>query len=163
MILGQGVNHLLLSMLTLNFKILPKTLVSEIRGSIILSSMLTLTFKIVPKTLVSDTVISASQENCLGAIYWQKYPNLPADSPNLPVSKSASRNTQFCQSGNLPGGRNLPAETCKYASRFTKSASKEICWGESAGRNTQICLFWANFSLKVGRRMITEVFHTKDQ
>ena len=38
--------------------------------------------------------------------------------PNLPVRKSA--------------GGNLPTE-------IPKSASQEICWGESTNRNTQIC------------------------
>ena len=51
-----GINHLLLSMLTLNFKIVPDILVSDTGGSFIfLLSMLTLNFKIVPKTLVSDS------------------------------------------------------------------------------------------------------------
>ena len=43
-------------MLTLNFKIVPKTLVSDLGFNHLLSFMLTLEFKIVPKTLVSDLV-----------------------------------------------------------------------------------------------------------
>ena len=43
-------------MLTLNFKIVPETLVSDTwRVNYLLMLMLTLNFKIVPETLVSDT------------------------------------------------------------------------------------------------------------
>ena len=50
-----GVNHFLLSMLTLNFKIVPDNLFSETGGvSHLLLSMLTLNFKIVPETLASE-------------------------------------------------------------------------------------------------------------
>ena len=53
-----GVNHLLMSMLTLNFKIVPETLVSDTWGvNHLLMSMLTVNFKIVPETLVSDTLL----------------------------------------------------------------------------------------------------------
>ena len=74
---------------------------------------------------------------------------MPAEIPKFACRESASRNTQICQLGNLPG-RNLPGE-------IPKSASQEIClggicqqkypnlpvkrsaWGESASGNTQIC------------------------
>ena len=51
----RGVNPLLMSMLTLNFKIVPETLVSD-TGVVnpLLMSLLTINFKIVPETLVSD-------------------------------------------------------------------------------------------------------------
>ena len=84
---------------------------------------------------------SASQEICQGEICWQKYPNLPVS--KAAWGEPASRNTQICQLGNLLGEicwqkySNLPVS--KSVSRFTKSASQEICWGESVGRNTQIC------------------------
>ena len=135
-----GISHLLLSMLTLNFKILHKILLSEIVGGVnhLLLFMLTLNFKIVSKTLVSDTWVGGQSSffvhaNSLtlkfylrlwpvklggGGICQQKY-------PNLCIRK-------------LSGG-NLLAEIPKSSSRLTKSASKEIAWGESAGRNTQIC------------------------
>ena len=55
MILGW-VSHLLMLMLTLNFKIVPETLVSDTwRVNHLLMLMLTVNFKIVPETLVSDT------------------------------------------------------------------------------------------------------------
>ena len=45
-----------MSMLTVNFKIVPETLVSDTWGvNHLLMSMLTVNFKIVPETLVSDT------------------------------------------------------------------------------------------------------------
>ena len=45
-----------MSMLTVNFKIVPETLFSDTWGvNHLLMSMLTLNFKIVPETLVSDT------------------------------------------------------------------------------------------------------------
>ena len=56
MMLSREVNHLLLSMLTLNFKIVLETLVSVYWGvNHLLLSMLTLNFKIVPDTLVSNS------------------------------------------------------------------------------------------------------------
>ena len=55
MMLSREVNHLLLSMLTLNFKIVLETLVSVYWGvNHLLLSMLTLNFKIIPDTQVSD-------------------------------------------------------------------------------------------------------------
>ena len=104
---------------------------------------------------------SASQLSCMRGICW--FPNLPVRKsaggicwqkyPNLPVSKavwgeSASRNTQICQSGNLPGGicwqkyPNLPVKKSAWGNLWAeipKSASQEICMAESAARNTQIC------------------------
>ena len=51
-----GVNHLLMLILALNFKIVPETLVSDTWGvHHLLMFILALKFKIVPETLVSDT------------------------------------------------------------------------------------------------------------
>ena len=141
-------------MLTLNFKIVPRTLVSDGGINHLLLSMLILNLKILPKTLISDEVVLVDSQN------------LPADlvtvtksvSQKICLGESAGRNTQICQqihqicqSGDLPGGicwqkypnlpvrrsawGNLLAEIPKSASRFTKSASRfitsasqEICW-----------------------------------
>ena len=120
--------------------------------------------------LLAEILKSASQEICLGESASRNTKlcqsvNMPADSPNLPVRKSASEESasqeiyqqihQICQSGNCLGGiclqkypnlpvsksagGNLPAEIPKSASRFTKSASQEICLGESASRYNLIC------------------------
>ena len=106
----------------------------------------------------TEIPISASQEICLGGICWQKYSNLPVSKSVSRFTKSASqeicegesvgRNTQICQSGNLPGGicgqkyLNLPVKKSAWGNllaEIPKSASQEICWGESASKNTQIC------------------------
>ena len=62
--------------------------------------------------------------------------NLPADSPNMPVRKSAGeresvgRRFQICQSGNLPG------RIC--GQKYPNLPVKKSAWRESANRNIQI-------------------------
>ena len=113
--LGGGVNYLSISSLDLHFQNLSELLVADLGGQ---SSFVVVTFKfkIIPETLDSDN----------GGV---------GESPNLPVSKSASRFSdchQICQS------ENPPAEIERESSgRFTKSASQQICWGECAGRLTK--------------------------